>query len=54
MKLAHFVLMKYIGILREEQKFRMFENGVLSRMYEHKREDVTGGSRKLYYEEFLN
>jgi hypothetical protein len=50
MKSAHFVLIIYI--IREEQTFRVFENGVLRRMYGPKREDLTVGCRKLHNEEF--
>jgi hypothetical protein len=37
--------------LREERRLRVFENKVLRRMYELKRDEVTGEWRKLHYEE---
>ena len=37
--------------LREEHKLRMFENRVLRRIYEPKRDEVTEGWRKLHKEE---
>jgi hypothetical protein len=38
--------------LREERSLRVFENRVLRRIFEHKRDEVTGEWRKLYNEEF--
>jgi hypothetical protein len=38
--------------LREEHKLRLFENRVLSRIFGPKRDEVTGGWRKLHNEEF--
>jgi hypothetical protein len=40
--------------LREEYWLRAFETGVLWRIFELVRENVTGGWRKLYNEEFYN
>jgi hypothetical protein len=37
--------------LREEHKLRVFENRVLRRIFEPKRDEVTGGWRKLHNEE---
>jgi hypothetical protein len=37
--------------LREEQRLRMFENKVLRRIFRRKRDEVTGGWRKLHNEE---
>jgi hypothetical protein len=37
--------------VREEHKLRVFENRVLRRIFEPKRNGVTGGWRKLYNEE---
>jgi hypothetical protein len=38
--------------LREEHTLRVFENKVQTRIFGSKREEVTGGWRKLHYEEF--
>jgi hypothetical protein len=38
-------------MLREERRLRVCENGVLRRIYESKRDEVTGEWRKLYDEE---
>jgi hypothetical protein len=38
-------------ILREEHRLRVFENRVLRRMFGLKRDEVTGGWRKLHNEE---
>jgi hypothetical protein len=40
--------------LREEHKLRVFENRVLKRIFVPKRDEVTGGRRKLYNEELNN
>jgi hypothetical protein len=40
--------------LREEYRLRVFENMVLRRIFELKRDEVTGGWRKLHNEEFHN
>jgi hypothetical protein len=40
--------------LREEHKLRVFENRVLRRIFGSKRAGVTGGWRKLHYEELHN
>jgi hypothetical protein len=37
--------------LREEHRLRVFENKVLRRIFEPKRDEVTGGWRKLHNEE---
>jgi hypothetical protein len=37
--------------LREEHRLRVFENTVLRRIFGPKREEMTGGWRKLYNEE---
>jgi hypothetical protein len=37
--------------LREEHRLRVFENRVLRRIFGSKREEVTGGWRKLHNEE---
>jgi hypothetical protein len=37
--------------LREEHKLRVFENRVLRRIFGRKRDEVTGGLRKLHNEE---
>jgi hypothetical protein len=41
-------------ILREEHKLRVFENRVLRRIFGPKRDEVTGGWRKLHNEELHN
>jgi hypothetical protein len=40
--------------VREEQKLRMFESGVLRRIFGSKRDRVRGGWRKLHNEELHN
>jgi hypothetical protein len=40
--------------LREEHRLRVFENKVLRRIFEPKRDEVTGGWRKLHNEELHN
>jgi hypothetical protein len=42
--------MKYLK-LREEHRVRVFENRVLRRLFEPKRDEVTGEWRKLHNEE---
>jgi hypothetical protein len=37
--------------LREEHRLRVFENRVLRRIIGRKKDEVTGGCRKLHYEE---
>jgi hypothetical protein len=37
--------------LREEHRLRVFENRVLRRIFKPKRDEVTGGRRKLHNEE---
>jgi hypothetical protein len=41
-------------ILREEHRLRVFENGVLRRIFGPKREEVAGGCRRLHNEELHN
>jgi hypothetical protein len=36
--------------LREESRLRVFENGVLRRIFEPKRDEATGERRKLHNE----
>jgi hypothetical protein len=38
------------GTIREEQRLRVFENRVLRRIFIPKRDEVTGGWRKLHNE----
>jgi hypothetical protein len=38
--------------LREEHRLRVFENRLLRRIFRSKRDEVTGGWRKLHNEEF--
>jgi hypothetical protein len=40
--------------LREEHRLRVFENRVLKRIFGPKRDEVTGGWRKLHNEELYN
>jgi hypothetical protein len=40
--------------LREQHRLRVFENRVLRRIFGSKRNEVTGGWRKLHNEEFHN
>jgi hypothetical protein len=40
--------------LREENRMRVFENRILRRIFEPKRDDVTGEWRKMHYEELHN
>jgi hypothetical protein len=40
--------------LREEHRLRVFQNRVLRRIFGPKREEVTGGWRKLHIEELHN
>jgi hypothetical protein len=40
--------------LREEHRLRMFENRVLRRIFGPKRDELTGGWRKLHNEEIYN
>jgi hypothetical protein len=40
--------------LREEHRLKVFENRVLRTIFESKRDEVTGGWRKLHNEEFHN
>jgi hypothetical protein len=41
-------------MLRKEHRLRMFENRVLRRIFGPKRDEVTGGWRKLHNEELHN
>jgi hypothetical protein len=40
--------------MREEHRLRVFENRVMKRMFEPKRQEVVGCWRKLYNEKFHN
>jgi hypothetical protein len=40
--------------LREEHRLRVFENGVLRRIFEWKRDEVVGSLRKLHNKELHN
>jgi hypothetical protein len=40
--------------LKEEHRLRVFENRVLKRIFGSKRDEVTGGLRKLHNEELHN
>jgi len=40
--------------VREEQRVRVFENGILRRILVPEREEVAGGWRRLLSEEFHN
>jgi hypothetical protein len=40
--------------LREEHRLRVFENGVLRRIFGQRRDEVTGEWRKLHNEELHN
>jgi hypothetical protein len=40
--------------LTEEQRLVIFDKRMLRRIFGHKREEVTGGRRKLHNEEFHN
>jgi hypothetical protein len=44
----------FIYLLKKEQKLRVFENGVLWRMFRPEREEETGSRRKLQNEEIHN
>jgi hypothetical protein len=41
----------YVFLLREGHRLRVFENKVLRRIFEPKRDEVSGGWRKLHNEE---
>jgi hypothetical protein len=54
-----YIVRKYGGetwslTLREEYRLGMFENRVLKRIFGPKRDEVTGGWRKLHNEELHN
>jgi hypothetical protein len=55
LKLSHSVVLygceTWSLTLREECRLRVFENGVLRRIFGPKRDEVTGEWRKLYNEE---
>ena len=38
--------------MREERRLRVFENRMLTRIFDHKRDEVTREWRKLHNEEF--
>jgi hypothetical protein len=40
--------------LREEHRLRVFENGVLRRIFEPKRDEVTGGWKNYIMRSFIN
>jgi hypothetical protein len=40
--------------LREEDRLRVFENRVLRKIFEHKRDEITGEWRRLYNEELYD
>jgi hypothetical protein len=42
------------GSLSEEQRLRVFENRVLGTVFAHKRDEVTGGRRKLHNDELCS
>jgi hypothetical protein len=44
-------LLSWFLTLREEHRLRVFENRVLRRIFEPKRDEVMGGWRKLHYKE---
>jgi hypothetical protein len=41
-------------MLNEERRLGMFENRMLRRIFQHKRDEIIGGSRKLHNEEVSN
>jgi hypothetical protein len=41
-------------ILREKQRLRVFENRVLKKIFGSRRDEMTGGWRKLHNEELHN
>jgi hypothetical protein len=45
---------KLVSQLKEEGRFRVFENRVLRRIFGPKREEVAGGWRKLHNEKLCN
>jgi hypothetical protein len=52
-----FVLLRVLELelsLREEHRLRVFENRVLRRIFGPKRDEETGGWRKLHNEELHN
>jgi hypothetical protein len=50
----YFYLFIYLCILREEHRLDVSENSVLRRIFGPKRDEVTGGWRKLHNEELHN
>jgi hypothetical protein len=53
--LAFYVSVKFESLTsREEHRLRMYENWVLRRIFGLKRNEVTGGWRKLHNEELHN
>jgi hypothetical protein len=44
----------FFGIYTQASRLRVFENRVLRRVFEPKRDEVTGGWRKLHNEELHN
>jgi hypothetical protein len=43
-----------VSDIREGHRLRVFENGVLRKIFGPKRDEVTGGWRKLHDQEFHN
>jgi hypothetical protein len=43
-----------VSDIKEEYRLRVFENRVLRRIFGPKRDEVTGGWRKMHNEEFQN
>jgi hypothetical protein len=50
----HITILTWSLTLREEHRLRAFENRVLRRIFGPKRDEVTGGWRKLHNEELHN
>jgi hypothetical protein len=46
--------MVWSPLLRDEHRLKVFENSVLRRKFGQKRDEVTGGWRKLHNEELHN
>jgi len=47
-------VLNLVSTLREEQRMRMFENMVLRKIFQTKREEVVEGWRKMHTEEHQN
>jgi hypothetical protein len=52
--MKEFLKLTWALTLREEHRLRVFENRVLRRIFGPKRDEVTGGWRKLHNEELHN